>query len=61
VLPDSLVFVGSREEATRTMKTASWVLIAFVGVAALVLSLVATTRAYSGYRDNFGGGEGKKA
>jgi hypothetical protein len=55
------VFVGSREEATRTMKTASWVLIAFVGVAALVLSLVATTRAYSGYRDNFGGGEGKKA
>jgi hypothetical protein len=35
VLPDSLVFVGSREEATRTMKTASWVLIAFVGVAAL--------------------------
>ena len=37
------------------MKTASWVLIALVGVAALVLSLVATARAYSSYRDNFGG------
>jgi len=37
------------------MKTASWVLIAFVGVAALVLSLVSTARAYGRYADNFGG------
>lgn len=37
------------------MKTASWMLIAFVGVAALVLSAVATVRAYGSYADNFGG------
>lgn len=37
------------------MKTASWVLIAFVGVAALVLSLVSTARAYGNYADSFGG------
>jgi len=37
------------------MKTASWVLLAFAGVATLVLCLVSAVRAYGTYRDQIGG------
>ena len=37
------------------MKTASWVLLALIGVAILLLSLVSTARSYGNYNDNFGG------
>ena len=36
-------------------KTASWVLLALVGVATLLLSLVSAARAFGTYNDNFGG------
>lgn len=37
------------------MRTASWVLLAFVGVATLFFSLLSAERAYGTYNDNFGG------
>ena len=37
------------------MKTASWVLLAFAGVATLLLSLVSAARAYGTYNDSIGG------
>lgn len=37
------------------MKTASWVLLALVGVATLLLSLVSVARAYGTYNDSIGG------
>lgn len=37
------------------MKTASWVLLAFAGVATLAISLVSVERAYGTYNDHVGG------